>query len=472
MSLNLDRARLVPLIVACALFMENLDATIIATALPQIARAMGEDPLHLSLAITAYLLSLAVFIPLSGWIADRYGARRVFRSAIIVFTFGSLLCGLSRSMPELVGARIVQGIGGAMMVPVGRLVVLRAIPKSQLVAAMSWLTIPALLGPVLGPPVGGLIVSYASWRWIFFINLPIGVLGWWLVGHYIEDTRGSSTAPLDLRGWLVVGSGLALLVAAFELLGKNLVANGVLAAMLAGGIALLALYLPMARRRQQPIVDLTLLRIASFRSAVGGGSLYRAGIGAYTLMMPLMLQLGFGYSAARSGATTFVAAAGAMAMKATAPRIVRRYGFRRLLVGNALLSAVFLIGCAGFGAATPQALMLGWLLAYGFFRSLQFTCINTLGYADVPESCMSQATSFASTAQQLSLSVGVGIGSQLLNWARALHDGGPLDAGDFQHAFVVVAVLTAASALLFRRLAADAGSNVSGHLRAAARPAE
>jgi EmrB/QacA subfamily drug resistance transporter len=468
MRLNLDRTRVVPLIVACALFMENLDSTIIATALPQIARALNEDPLHLSLAITAYLLSLAVCIPVSGWVADRYGAKQVFRSAIVVFTLGSALCGLSQSMPVLVAARILQGVGGAMMVPVGRLVVLRAIPKAQLVAAMSWLTIPALLGPILGPPVGGLIVTYASWRWIFFINLPIGALGFWLVTRFIDETRPQRGAALDFIGWLIVGSGLALLVMSFELLGKNLIANGALAAMLVGGLLLLAIYVPFARRRAQPIVDLGLLRIATFRSSIGGGTLYRAGIGAYTLLMPLMLQLGFGYSAAASGATTFVSAAGAMAMKTTAPRIVRRFGFRPLLIGNALLSAVFLIGCSRFGEATPQALILSWLLAYGFFRSLQFTCINTLGYADVPETKMSQATSFSSTAQQLSLSIGVGIGSQLLNSARALRDGGALEAGDFQHAFLVIAALTATSALLFRRLDPDAGSSVSGHGRAAA----
>ncbi|NKF21242.1 MFS transporter [Solimonas marina] len=457
------QTRVVPLIVACALFMENLDSTIIATALPEIARAMHEDPLHLSLAITTYLLSLAVCIPVSGWVADRYGAKRVFRAAIIVFTLGSVCCGLSQSMPQLVAARILQGMGGAMMVPVGRLVVLRVIPKSQLVAAMSWLTVPALLGPILGPPVGGLIVTYASWRWIFFINLPIGMLGFWLVTRYIDDTPPQHGKALDFGGWLVVGSGLALLVMAFEMLGKNLVPNAVLYAMIGGGLLLLALYVPLSKRREQPILDLRLLRIPTFRVSVGGGSLYRAGIGAYTLLMPLMLQLGFGYSPAASGATTFVSALGAMAMKTTAPRIVRRFGFRPLLIGNALVSAVFLVGCAQFGAATPQAMMLGWLLTYGFVRSLQFTCINTLGYADVSEAQMSRATSFSSTAQQLSLSIGVGIGAQLLNSARALRGGETLAASDFHVAFYVIAALTAISALLFRRLSTDAGSAVSGH---------
>ena len=465
---SLSRARIVPLIIACAVFMENLDSTIIATALPQIARAMHEDPLHLSLAITTYLLSLAVFIPLSGWIADRHGARRVFRAAILVFTLGSVLCGLSQSMPQLIAARIVQGLGGALMVPVGRLVLLRTVPKHELIAAMSWLTVPALFGPILGPPVGGLIVTYASWRWIFFINVPIGVLGWWLVTRFIDDTRAETRTPLDFGGWLLVGSGLVLLVMAFELLGKNLLANTVIYAMLAAGIALLALYGRLSRRHDAPIVDLRLLRIASFRISLYGGFLYRASVGAYTLLMPLMLQIGFGYSAAASGGITFISATGAMLMKATAPRVVRHFGFRPLLIGNALLSAVFLLGCAAFAADTPKAAMLGWLLFYGFFRSLQFTCINTLGYADVPPAQMSQATSFSSTAQQLTLSVGVGVGSQLLNTVRTLRDGAVLEAGDFRYAFVAIALVTALSAWLFRRLSANAGSSVSGHRGATA----
>lgn len=472
MTLTPARSRLVPLIIACALFMENLDSTIIATALPEIADALGEDPLHLSLAITSYLLALAVFIPLSGWVADRYGAKRVFRYAILVFTLGSVLCGLSQSMLGLVVARVVQGLGGAMMVPVGRLVLLRKTPKRDLVAAMSWLTIPALMGPILGPPVGGFIATYASWRWIFFINVPIGLIGFWLVTRFIDDIPGERGPTLDWRGALLLGSGLALLVSGFELLGKAVVGNTVVTVMLLTGAALLAAYVAYARGRRGPILDLSLLRIPSFRASVGGGTIYRASIGAYTLLMPLMLQLGFGFSAAASGATTFVSAVGAVAMKTVAPRVVRRFGFRPLLIGDALLSAVFVIGIGLFTAQTPQVLMLGWLLAYGFFRSLQFTCINSLGFADVPESRMSQATSFSSTAQQLALSLGVGLGSQLLNSSLALRGGTVLEAVDFRYAFFGVAVVCALSALSFRRLQADAGSAVSGRVNAEPEPAE
>ena len=466
---SLRRHRL-PLIVASALFMENLDSTIIATALPQIAFALHADPLQLSLAITAYLLSLAVFIPLSGWLADRHGARRVFRLAILVFTLGSIACGLSQSLPQLVLARVLQGLGGAMMVPVGRLLLLRKTPKAQLVAALSWLTIPALIGPLLGPPLGGLIVSHGSWRWIFFINLPIGVLGFWLVTRYIDEIRAGQPRALDLGGWLLVGGGLALLVGGFEQLGKHIVSTFTVGVLLMLGAALLAAYALHARRHPQPVLDLNLLRYGSFRVAVAGGSLYRAGIGAYTLLMPLALQIGLNFSALASGATTFVSALGAMAMKASAPRIVRRYGFRRLLTGNALLSAAFLAGCGLFGAATPQALMLAVLLAYGFFRSLQFTCINTLAFADVPEQRMSQATSFSSAAQQLSLSIGVGSGAQLLNISLGLRGGVEMEPADFRFAFFAVAAVTALSALAFRRLSADAGAAVSGHRRRAVAP--
>lgn len=456
--------RLIPLIVACALFMENLDATIIATALPQIAQALHEEPLHLSLAITSYLLSLAVFIPLSGWIADRYGARRVFRTAIVLFTLGSVCCGLSQSMPQLVAARVLQGLGGAMMTPVGRLVLLRNVPKNELVSAMSWLTIPALVGPVLGPPLGGLIVSYASWRWIFFINLPIGLLGFYLVSRFIPETAARpGPQPLDGRGWALLGIGCALLVAGFENLGKGLIADPLLAALIVCGAASLLGYVRHTRTRAQPIIDLTLLRLPSFRAAVGSGSLYRISIGAYTLLMPLTLQLGFGYSPLVSGATTFVSALGAIVMKAAAPRIVKRYGFRPLMIRNALLSAAFLVGCGLLPALDSRLIVMAWLLAYGFFRSLEFTCINTLGFAEVDEARMSQATSFTSTLQQLSLSMGVALASQLLALSRTLHGGGALLAVDFAYAFAGAALLCVLAALGFTALPANAGANVSGH---------
>ena len=455
---------LIPLIVACALFMENFDSTVIATALPAIARSMNENPLRLSLAITAYLLSLAVFIPLSGWVADRYGARRVFRSAIVVFTIGSVLCGLGNNMFELVAARILQGLGGAMMVPVGRLVLLRSVPKQELVSAISYLTIPALLAPIFAPPVGGLIATYGSWRWIFFINVPIGVAGFWLVSHFIPEIGERERLPLDLRGWGLLGLGLAGLVFGFETLGKGVLPQPLVLGLLGGGVLLLAGYAAYARGRAHPIMDLRLLRIPTFGFTLIGGSVYRAGSGAFTLLMPLMLQIGFGLSPLHSGLLTFTAAGAAMLMKILAKPIVRRFGFRPLLIANSLAGGAFLCACGLPGPTTSHALIVLLLLFGGFVNSLQFTCLNTLVFADVDEARMSQASSFSSTAQQLALSVGVGVAAQLLHLAQRLHGGSALVAADFSWAFVAIGISSAASSLFYLRMPADAGSGVSGHV--------
>lgn len=459
----LDRSRLVPLIVACALFMENLDSTIIATALPQIARSLGEDPLHLSLAITSYLLALAIFIPLSGWMADRYGARHVFRNAILIFVGGSLCCAAAQDFGQLVAARLLQGLGGAMMVPVGRLVLLREVPKAQLVRAMVYLTIPALMAPLLGPPLGGLIVTYASWRWIFLINLPIGVLGWWLVNRYVRDLREPDPAPLDLAGWMMLGGGVAGLMFGLESLGKQVLRPDLTWLALGGGCVLLVLYVRHARHEPAPILSLSLLRIDTFRVAMTGGTLFRIGVGAFSLLLPMMLQLGFGLSALHSGLITFASAIGALMLKTIATWATRRYGFRRLLVVNGLLCSVALIVCGALSPQTPYLVMIGFLVMMGFMRSLQFTCANAMAYADIDETRMSQATSFSSTAQQLALSIGVGIGSQVLNLSLMLRGGTTLDVLDFTAAFCVMGLLSLASVLSFRSLAPDAGATVSGH---------
>jgi EmrB/QacA subfamily drug resistance transporter len=461
------RQVLVPMIVACALFMENLDSTVIATALPKIAQSLHEDPLRLNLAITSYLLSLAVFIPLSGWVADRYGARSVFRAAIIVFTIGSACCGISQSLPELVAARILQGIGGAMMVPVGRLVMLRTVPKSELVRAMSYLTVPALIGPVLGPPLGGFIVTYSSWRWIFYINLPIGLLGIVLATLFIENIKEIGDWPLDLRGFLLASVGLAGLMFGFENAGRGVLPMPLVAAMLLGGAICITLYVLHSRLHAYPIIDLKLLRIPTLAAAITGGSLFRIGIGALPFLLPLMLQLGFGLSPFASGLLTFASAAGAMTMKMTAAPIIRSFGFRRVLLGNAVISSAFVMSYAWFTPATPHWLILLALLAGGFFRSLQFTCTNTLIFADVPPPLMSRATSFQSMAQQLSVSIGVGIGALLLHVTLLLNGRTELSAGDFSGAFLAVALISLSSVFFYLPLTGEAGAEVSGHHAAA-----
>jgi EmrB/QacA subfamily drug resistance transporter len=461
------RQVLVPMIVACALFMENLDSTVIATALPKIAESLHEDPLRLNLAITSYLLSLAVFIPLSGWVADRYGARSVFRAAIVVFTIGSACCGISQSLPELVAARILQGIGGAMMVPVGRLVMLRTVPKSELVRAMSYLTVPALIGPVLGPPLGGFIVTYSSWRWIFYINLPIGLLGIVLASLFIENIKEIGDWPLDLRGFLLASVGLAGLMFGFENAGRGVLPMPLVVAMLLGGAICITLYVLHSRLHAYPIIDLKLLRIPTLAAAITGGSLFRIGIGALPFLLPLMLQLGFGMSPFASGLLTFASAAGAMTMKMTAAPIIRSFGFRRVLLGNAVISSAFVMGYAWFSPETPHWLIFVALLAGGFFRSLQFTCTNTLIFADVPPPLMSRATSFQSMAQQLSVSIGVGIGALLLHVTLLLHGRTELSAGDFSGAFLTVALISLSSIFFYLPLAGEAGAEVSGHHAAA-----
>lgn len=456
---------LVPLIVACALFMENLDSTVLATSLPEIARDLGENPIDLKLALTSYLLSLAVFIPVSGWLADRLGTRLVFRAAIATFALGSALAGFSDTMAEIVGSRIVQGIGGAMMVPVGRLVILRTVPKHELVGSLAWLTVPALIGPVLGPPVGGFITTYFSWRWIFWINLPIAALGLVLASLYIPDVRGESRKPFDGVGFALSAFGLSAMISGSTALGVDALPHWAAFAMIGVEAAALWVYVRHAARIEHPILDLGLFRVATFRAAIVGGSLFRIGIGAAPFLLPLMLQLGFGLTAFQSGMLTFASALGALVMKFTAKPILRRFGFRTTMVVNAVIAAAMMTAPALFTPATPSAIILATLLIGGFFRSLQFTAVNALAYADVDDARMSGATSLASVAQQLSLSLGVSVAALGLEAILAHRGGGALQAGDFPAAFVVIGLISATATLVFLRLAPDAGQALSGHLR-------
>ena len=462
MRLTLSRQSLVPFVVACAMFMQNLDSTVIATALPTIAHSLGETPLRLNVAITCYLLSLAVFIPISGWTADRFGARRVFSFAIVVFTLGSIACGISTTLPELVGARILQGMGGALMVPVGRLVLLRTVPKSELVRAMSFVSVPALIGPVMGPPLGGFIVTYASWRWIFFINIPIGILGIILVNLLVGDLKETGRRPLDRSGFLLTGVGLASLAFGFENVGRGALPSSAVIALLAIGVICLTLYVRHAHRVSHPIIDLALFKIPTYASASIGGFLFRMGLGALPFLLPLMLQVGFGLSALHSGLLTFASAAGAMLMKTSAVRILRTFGFRLVLVGDAIISAGFLFGYSLFRPDTPHFVIFLALLIGGFFRSLQMTSINTLGYADVPPAMLSRATSLSSMAQQLSQTAGVATAALLLHTALTLRGGTALAAPDFYPVFMAVAMISLLSVPFFLKMAPDAGAEVSG----------
>jgi EmrB/QacA subfamily drug resistance transporter len=451
----------VTLIVAVALFMETMDSTVIATSLPAIAADLGQDPIALKLALTSYLLSLAVFIPLSGWVADRFGARTVFRAAIVVFTLGSALCGFAQGLPDFVLYRILQGMGGAMMVPVGRLVILRMVPKSELISALAWLTIPALLGPVMGPPLGGFITTYISWRWIFWINIPVGVVGVILATYFVANVREEDMPPLDVKGFILSGIGLAGLAFGLTTIGQGLFPPSAVLGLIAVGGLGCWLYVRHARQAKAPLLDLNLLKIETFYASVVGGFLFRVGIGAMPFLLPLLFQLGFGMTPFQSGLLTVAGAIGAVTMKATAARILRRFGFRRVLLINALVSSLFLAASALFQPGVPLMVIFAVLLVGGFFKSLQFTSINTLAYADIEPKAMSRATSFASVVQQLSLSAGVAIGALILELERMGRHATNVEASDFTAAFVVVAAIAASSALIFVGLPQEAGASLS-----------
>lgn len=465
----MPRYGLTALIVACAVFMETLDGTVIATSLPAIAADLHQDPITLKLALTSYLLSLAIFIPASGWAADRFGARTVFSVAILVFTSGSILCGLSSTLPEFVAARIVQGIGGAMMVPVGRLVLLRSVERSEVVKALAYVMIPSLLGPICGPPIGGFITTYLHWRWIFFVNVPIGIIGMGLVLGFIKNIRGEAAWPLDIKGFLLLGSGLASLVFGLTVTGRHLVGIPIILGLIGAGAILLTAYALHARRTEFPILDLRLLAIPTFRASLAGGSMFRVGVGALPLLLPLMLQVGFGMNAFQSGTVTFVSSAGAMLMKATAPPLLRIFGFRRILIFDALLSAAFFASYGFFTPATPIFVMMLLLLTGGFVRSLEFTSLNAIAYAEIDTVAMSRATSFTAVAQQLSLSVGIAVGAFVIDFACQLRGGGPLITSDFRWGFIVIALISASSIVSFFRLPEDAGTTLVSRPRGTAK---
>jgi EmrB/QacA subfamily drug resistance transporter len=453
------------LIVACALFIENMDSTAIATSLPAIAADLGTEPIALKLALTAYLLSLAVFIPVSGWVADKFGARNTFVAAIAVFLLGSLACAASSTLEQMVAARFLQGMGGALMVPVGRLVILRTVPKNELVQALSWLTVPALVAPMIGPPLGGLISTYGDWRWIFLINIPMGILGIVLARKFIPDLR-SEVKPLDWRGFALSGLGLALALFGFSTLGRHLVSTTLALGCLLLGLAAMAGYIWHSRRHPHPLIDLNLFRHHTFRAGVLGGALFRIGIGATPFLLPLMLQLGFGLTALQSGLLTFASAAGAMFMKTIAAGVLKRFGFRRVLWINALFASAMLAGFGLFTETTPHAVIIAVLVVSGCFRSLQFTSLNAISYAEVDQAKMGQASSLSGMAQQFSLALGVAIGGYGLQLAGEITGTAYTDAGNFSWAFLLVGAISALSAWVMFRLPNNAGAEMAGRAEA------
>lgn len=434
-----------------------MDVTVIATSLPALARDLGQDPITLKLALTSYVVSLGVFIPISGWVADKVGARTIFRAAMVTFMTGSILCALSNSLFTFVAARFLQGIGGAMMVPVGRIIIVRSVSKAELVKAISYLTLPSLMGPVIGPPLGGFITTYFHWRWIFLINIPICILGLYLAGRYIENFREPDAAPLDVKGFLLTACGGGVAMLGFSLIGSHLVPPMLPVAMCVIGSLALLFYFRHAMRTDYPLLDLRLLKIPTLRASVLGGSLFRVGLGAVPFLLPLALQEGLGLNPFEAGTITCASAFGAMFMKALASTVLRRYGFRTVLMVNAVFAGMAIASYGLFSSHTPYLMMLLVVLLGGFFPSLQFTCLNSIAYADISSRDAGRATSLASVVQQLSLGMGVTIAGLVLQISNHLQGHATIVEADFWPAFLVVGLFSVASVPVTSRLPHNAG---------------
>lgn len=454
--------RVTPLILAVALFMENMDSTVIATSLPAIATDIGSDPIALKLALTSYFVALAIFIPISGWMADRLGSTVVFRAAIAVFMAGSICCAFSWSLESFVASRFVQGIGGSMMTPIARLVLLRATPRHQLVAAMSWLSVPALIGPLTGPPLGGFLTTYLSWHWIFWINVPIGVLGIVLATRFLPPAEPRHPRPIDLVGFLLTSLAFAGLIFGLSVISLPAMPPVLGLGAIGIGAAACVLYLRHCRHTEFPLLDPRLFKTPLFRTAMTGGLFFRIGMGAFPFLMPLMLQLSFGLTPFESGLTTFVAAFGAIISKVLAKRVYAWFGFRRMLTAMAVMATLFLAVNGLFSPQSPHVLLLACLFVGGLGRSFFFTGLHVLSYADISEAEASQATSIAAVMQQVAVALGIAVAGGLLE-VSTLVRGAPLALVDFQVAWFGVAAISALSIVPFLRLPPDAGADVSGH---------
>jgi EmrB/QacA subfamily drug resistance transporter len=466
MSTEHLRYRIVPLVVACPLFLQNLDTSVMTTALPAMARSLHVQVLDLNLAITSYLLSLAIFLPASAWLSGRFGARRVFCAAVFLFSLGSAFCGVASTLQQLVACRVLQGVGGAMMVPVGRSILLRTVPPSHMVRAMVWFTIPGAVGRLAGPLFGGAIVTLTSWQWIFLVNIPFGVVGvamaLWLIEADAPPERGGR-APFDFIGLALLAAGFGGVLGGLETVGKGLLPPPAIAAMVLGGLLALHAYARRSAGMAHPLLDFRVLSHPTFRVALLGGFPIRVAIGAAPFLLPLMLQIGFALSPLQSGLLTMGLAIGSLATRAAMGRAIQAVGFRKLLMLSGVLAAGFYASYGLFTPRTPHALMFCVFVLGGLCTSMTMVSLNTLGYADIPPERSGHATAMAAMGQQLSLAVGVVLGAGLVSAASVLHGGSPqrLHPADFPPAFAAVALLALASAWAFRRLRPEDGEELS-----------
>ncbi|MDQ0390334.1 DHA2 family efflux MFS transporter permease subunit [Labrys monachus] len=452
---------IIPAVVAVAFLMEQLDSTIITTAIPEMARSLDTTPLRMNLAMTTYVLTLAVFIPVSGWFADRFGARRIFALSLLIFTVSSAFCGLAENLPMLLVMRVMQGLGGAMMTPVGRLILLRSFPRSQLVTAMTYMTLPAIVGPVIGPLLGGFLTHYLSWRWIFYVNLPFGALGIAMALRYVGDIYGDAATRFDFPGFLMVGTGVALLQFGIENIGRPTIPVPMIGAVVLLAVLLLLWFGRYARRVAAPAVDLTLFRLRSFWVGTLAGGVCRIGMNGVPFVLPLMLQVGFGLSPIESGSLTFVMALGALLVRPVSKHMLRLFGFDRVLFWSAVFGAAVTAGFALIGPDTPHWIIIIHVVVFGLARASQFMTSNTLSYADMPSAQLSRATSLGGVLQQLSVSFGVSVGAMLLGVVT--WDGSPLTPQRFHEVFLLMAVIPLLSLPGFLRLRPEDGMEVSRH---------
>jgi len=452
------------MLVAGAYYMENLDATVIATALPQMARSFHTSPINLSAGMSSYMVALAVFIPISGWVADRVGSRTVFSSAIGVFTAASVLCAFSNSASQFTAARILQGMGGAMMVPVGRLMVLRNTEKKDLMRAIAYLTWPALLAPVIGPPLGGFITTYANWRWIFFLNVPLGIIGILMAMILVPNDHSGARPKLDFAGFLLSGGACISLMYGLDLAARRNAPWLTVGAFIICGVVLGALTVRHSRRHPAPLLEFSALKIPTFAIMIWGGTLFRISIYGIPFLLPLMFQVGFGMSAFNSGLLVLAVFAGNVAMKPLTTPTIRWLGFRTTLLVNGVVVIAAVLVCAFLTPATPRWLIIAALFVGGLCRSMQFTCLNTIGFADVPKEKLSTANTLFSAVGQMNVGMGIAIGAIALQMAVLIRgDSGRIQVADFHLAFVLVTVFAILALYDCLRLDKHAGAVVSGH---------